>query len=212
LPLQLYEKQKILDACFDVFVRRGYAKTSTALLAEAAGISKALIFHHFKSKKKLYFSVLERCFEKMEPATINDFPSAYQDFFEAKEKIGMSKIDSLNKNPDVNKFLFEAFYATPDELKEDIFKFKAYIEEKYGSMNASKDKMMKQLFDKIPFRESVDPEDAYELINIVSEYFRMKLAAELTDENQLVDDTYWKDFFDKKNNFTNMIRYGIEQQ
>ena len=46
--------------------------------------------------------------------------------------------------------------------------------------------MMKQLFDKIPFRESVDPEDAYELINIVSEYFRMKLAAELTDENQLL--------------------------
>lgn len=65
MPLKLYEKQKILDACFLVFARQGYATTSTAMLAEAAGISKALIFHHFKSKKELYIRVLGRCFEEM---------------------------------------------------------------------------------------------------------------------------------------------------
>lgn len=51
MPLQLYEKEQILDACLEIFARHGYAKTSTGMLAEAAGISKALIFHHFKSKK-----------------------------------------------------------------------------------------------------------------------------------------------------------------
>jgi len=34
------------------------------MLAEAAGISKALIFHHFNSKKELYLNVLDRCFKK----------------------------------------------------------------------------------------------------------------------------------------------------
>ena len=212
LPLHLYEKQKILDACFAVFVRKGYTKTSTAMLAEAAGISKALIFHHFKSKKKLYISVLERCFEQMASEVTNDTPADYQDFYDAKEKSGMSKIDYMRKNPDISKLLFEAFYATPDELKADVYKFKAYIEEKYGDMNAVKDKKMKQLFDEISLREGIDSEEAYELINIVSEYFRMKLAAELTDEKKLSDDTYWKDFFDKKGKYINMIRYGIEQQ
>ena len=54
MPLKLYEKEEILDACFHVFAHYGYAKTSTAMLAEAAGISKALLLHHFKNKKKLF--------------------------------------------------------------------------------------------------------------------------------------------------------------
>lgn len=212
MPLQLYEKQKILDTCFAVFVLNGYTNTSTAMLAEAAGISKALIFHHFKSKKKLYISVLGRCFEKMAHEIIEESPSDYQDFFEAKDKSGMTRFDYMRKNPDVSKLMFEAFYATPDDIKVEIKKFKAYIKEKYGDMNASKDKKMKQLFNDIFLREGVDPEEAYELINIVSEYFRMKLAAELADEKKLSDDGYWKEFFDKKSKFINMIRYGIEQQ
>jgi AcrR family transcriptional regulator len=212
MPLQLYELQNILDACFTVFASQGYAKTTTAMLAEAAGISKALIFHHFKSKKKLYISVLQRCFEKMAPEMIKESPVGYHDFFEAKEKSGMSKIDYFRRNPDVSKFMFEAIYATPDELKEDIYKFKTHLEDKYGDMNAAGNQKMKQLFDEIPLREGVESEEAYELINIVSEYFRMKLAAELTDEKKLSDDAYWKNFFDKKSQYINMIRYGIEQQ
>ncbi len=211
MPLKLYEKQKILDACFAVFVQHGYTKTSTAMLAEAAGISKALIFHHFKSKNKLYISVLGQCFEKMSHEMIEESLFDFEHFFEAKEKIGMTKVDYMRKNPDLSKLMFEAFYATPDELKTDILKFRGYLEEKYGHINTAKDKKMKQLFEKIPLKSGVDSEDAYELINILSEHFRMKLAAELTDDKKLSDDTYWKNFFDKKNKYINMIRYGIEE-
>jgi len=212
MPLQLYESQNILDACFTVFARHGYAKTTTAMLAEAAGISKALIFHHFKSKKKLYISVLQRCFEKMAPEMNEETPSDYHDFFEAKEKSGMSKIDYFRQNPDAGKFMFEAMYSTPDELKENINKLKRHLEEKYADVNAAGEQKMKELFDDLPLRDGVDSNDAYELINIVSEHFRMKLAAELTDEGKLSDDAYWKSFFDKKRRYINMIRYGIEQQ
>lgn len=64
MPLQLYDKEKIIHACFNVFAQHGYANTSTTMLAEAAGISKALIFHHFKAKKDLYLNVLDRCIKK----------------------------------------------------------------------------------------------------------------------------------------------------
>ncbi|MCD4657727.1 MAG: TetR/AcrR family transcriptional regulator [Planctomycetes bacterium] len=211
MPLQLYERQKILDACFAVFVRQGYTKASTAMLAEAAGISKALIFHHFKSKKMLYISVLEQCFEKMALEIPNESPTEYSNFFEAKEKVGLTIIDYFRKNPDMNKFMFEANFSTPDDLKMEINKFKAYIKEKYGAMNATKDKQMKQLFNEIPLKDGVDSKEAYELIHIVSEYFRMKLAAELTEVKKLNDDVYWKDFVKKKNAFFDMVRYGIEK-
>ncbi|MBI9109341.1 MAG: TetR family transcriptional regulator [Spirochaetales bacterium] len=211
MPLKLYEKEKILDACFEVFVRNGYTSTSTAMLAEAAGISKALIFHHFDSKKKLYICVLERCFEKIALEIPTEPLTEYSSFFEAKEKSGLNRIDYLRKNPDVNKFMFEALYSTPDELKMEINEFKAYIEEKYKAVNAARDKQMKQLFNEIPLRSGVDSGEAYELIHIVSEHFRMKLAAELTEEKKLSDDVFWRDFFKKKNAFLDMVRHGIEK-
>ena len=212
MPLQLYEKEKILDSCFEVFVLHGYVKTSTVMLAEAAGISKALIFHHFGSKKKLYISILERCFDKMSPELNQEAPLVSDDFFEAKEENGLKSIEYMRKNPQVNKLLFEAFYSTPDEVKPEILKFKVYIEKKYGPLKAGRESQMMNLFKQIPFRDGVDPREAYELIQVVSEHFRMKLAAELTDTDKLYDDEYWKVFFKKKNSFLDMVRYGIEPQ
>ncbi len=85
MPLQLYEKEQILDACLEIFARHGYAKTSTGMLAEAAGISKALIFHHFKSKKILYLTVLDYCIEKVKSRLSLDDLSSYHDFLKRKK-------------------------------------------------------------------------------------------------------------------------------
>ncbi|MBI9098231.1 MAG: TetR/AcrR family transcriptional regulator [Spirochaetaceae bacterium] len=210
MPLKLYEKEKILDACFEVFVLHGYVKTSTAMLAEAAGISKALIFHHFESKKKLYISILERCFDQMSQELNQAPPVEYGDFFEAKEHNGRKTIDYMRKNPKLNRIFFEAFYSTPDELKQDILRFKAHMEEKYGAKNRERENRMMKLFNKISLRPGVDPKEAYELIQVVSEHFRMKLASELTDTSKMNDHGYWEDFFQKKNSFLLMVRYGIE--
>ena len=50
----------ILDAALEVFSRRGYNGASIDEIAQAAGISKALIYEHFPSKKHLHVSLLER--------------------------------------------------------------------------------------------------------------------------------------------------------
>jgi AcrR family transcriptional regulator len=53
-------RQAILDAALEVFSRRGYNGASIDDIATAAGISKALIYEHFPSKKDLHVSLLER--------------------------------------------------------------------------------------------------------------------------------------------------------
>lgn len=118
MPLQLYEKEQILDACLEVFARHGFAKTSTGMLAEAAGISKALIFHHFKSKKDLYLTVLDYCIEKVKSRLSLDDLASYDDFFEAKEKISMAKLEFFADYPNVYKLTKDAFYSPPSELKK----------------------------------------------------------------------------------------------
>ncbi len=203
MPLQLYDKEQILDACMAVFARHGYKNTSTVMLAEAAGISKALIFHHFKSKKELYLSVLERCIGKVRTELRVDALPEYRDFFEALDNFSLIKLSYFLKNPDVYKVFIEAFYATPDELK-------AVIEEKYNALIADKDKVLVRLFEKVPLKEGVNRGQAFELIMITLDHFEKKYLSEVTDL-YVLDETYFKNILSKINSFLNMIRYGIEQ-
>jgi len=48
----------IVAAAVPLFARKGFAGTTTKELAEAAGVSEALLFRHFPSKKHLYGEIL----------------------------------------------------------------------------------------------------------------------------------------------------------
>ncbi|QNO15410.1 TetR/AcrR family transcriptional regulator [Alkalicella caledoniensis] len=56
-------KDKILNAALKLFIREGFHGTSTAKIANEAGISNGTLFHHFKTKEdlinRLYISVKE---------------------------------------------------------------------------------------------------------------------------------------------------------
>ena len=203
MPLQFYDKEKILDACFDVFVRHGYANTSTTMLADAAGISKALIFHHFKSKKELYLSVLDRCIEKGRIEMGFDTLLENQDFFATKEKFSIIKFHYYKSNPGLMRIMREAFYATPDELKTEI-------QAKYGMLLANNEKEWKRLFAKVSLREGVDREQAFRLVMLTLDYFDNKYLLEIENSDDL-DETYLRDFLEERNSFLAMIRFGIEK-
>ena len=53
-------RQAIVDAAVPLFARKGFAGTTTRELAEAAGISEALLFRHFPSKQLLYREILQQ--------------------------------------------------------------------------------------------------------------------------------------------------------
>jgi AcrR family transcriptional regulator len=52
-------RKAIVAAAVPLFARKGFAGTTTKELAEAAGISEALLFRHFPSKKHLYGEILQ---------------------------------------------------------------------------------------------------------------------------------------------------------
>src|SRR5438045_1221934 len=53
-------RQRIVDAAIPLFARKGFGGTTTRELAEAAGISEALLFRHFPSKELLYREILQQ--------------------------------------------------------------------------------------------------------------------------------------------------------
>ncbi|PTM53333.1 TetR/AcrR family transcriptional regulator [Desmospora activa] len=203
MPLQRYEKEQILDACLAVFARYGYEKTSTAMLAEAAGISKALIFHHFGSKEALYFSILERCMEKVMKELRMDEPLEGEDFFTALERMSRVKLAYLKKNPNMYKLLTEAFYGTPDELKAEMV-------EKITFRIDRRDQVLERLFASVPLKEGVNRRKALELIQVVLKHVENKTLSAMTDQTEL-DEAFMEGIIDEMNDLLAMIRTGIER-
>lgn len=58
--LMTEKQEKILSSALRLFAERGYAATSTAKVAKAAGVSEGLIFRHFKNKEGLLAALLEQ--------------------------------------------------------------------------------------------------------------------------------------------------------
>ena len=51
----------IIDAALPLFARKGFTATTTKEIAQAAGVSEALIFKHFPSKAALYEAIFRSC-------------------------------------------------------------------------------------------------------------------------------------------------------
>ncbi len=58
-------RREILRVAEEIFARKGYIGTSTREIAEAAGVTKGLLFYHFQSKQRLYLTVIEHLMESL---------------------------------------------------------------------------------------------------------------------------------------------------
>ncbi len=61
-------RSAIVAAATHLFAQRGFAETSMRQIAEAAGVSKAAIYHHFRDKDRLYRSLLEEAIDSLTAA------------------------------------------------------------------------------------------------------------------------------------------------
>jgi AcrR family transcriptional regulator len=58
-------REQLLAAATQAFARAGFAATSLDDIAEAAGISRVLLYRHFESKTDLYRAVLDRAIGRL---------------------------------------------------------------------------------------------------------------------------------------------------
>jgi AcrR family transcriptional regulator len=52
-------RQQILQTAIDLFSKRGFRGTTTKEIANAAGVSEAMVFRHFANKEALYGAILD---------------------------------------------------------------------------------------------------------------------------------------------------------
>jgi len=80
-------RTRIIDAAMLVFRLHGFRRSSIEQAAEAAGLTRQALYHHFKSKEALFRAVIERLHEEALAAEI--------EAADAAEKAGGSLADIL---------------------------------------------------------------------------------------------------------------------
>ena len=77
------EKQTgIVDAALLCFATNGYKKASAKDIADAAGISKAMVFHYFGTKRALYFYLIDLCRDVLLESMKEKLDPKVTDFFD----------------------------------------------------------------------------------------------------------------------------------
>ncbi len=156
------KKRAILNAGFHVFSQNSYKKSPMREIAEAAGISKALLFHYFQNKKDLYLYLWNTCAD----ITIEEMQKSgcygQQDLFESMERGMQAKLRLMRMYPDLALFAVKAFYEEDPEVCGEIRRSMDF----YIQLNA-KGKL-----------ETLNPEDFIPGIDLKMMYRDMYLASE----------------------------------
>jgi AcrR family transcriptional regulator len=92
-------RQRLLDAAGTCFAETGFAKTTVEEVARTAGVSKGLVYHHFRSKDDVLRAVLDRALEQWEELTGSAVINGQPDFVPALRRMAHSTLRWARRNP-----------------------------------------------------------------------------------------------------------------
>jgi AcrR family transcriptional regulator len=110
-------REKILDVAESLFARRGYSGVGLQEVADAVGLGKSSLFHHFRSKAQLYCEVigrvLARIHERLDPVVrAEGAPEA------RLERWVEALVDALAEHPTTSRLLLRSLFED-DEIPPD---------------------------------------------------------------------------------------------
>ena len=156
------KQQAILNAGYRVFSGNAYKNSPMSEIAEAAGISKSLLFHYFRNKKELYLFLWNKCAEITIEYLTRYNAYGRSDLFESMELGMVAKLEIMRLYPDMSNFTVKAFYEKDPEVASDIQE--SY--RKYFNLKADKT------------RWNLDPDQFIPGLDIPMMYREMYWAAE----------------------------------
>lgn len=113
--------QKIINSALKQFSKYGYRKTSIDSIVEDAGVSKGLLFYHFKSKKELYIYLVKYVVKIYTETVTREFNRNTTDFIEMLRFSTKIKLALAVKHPYTIDFYIK---VTGDDVKfEEIEEF-----------------------------------------------------------------------------------------
>jgi AcrR family transcriptional regulator len=106
-------RDKILEVAEALFARRGFSGVGMREVAEAAGLGKSSLFHHFRSKSQLYFEVLDRVLQRIEERLAPAIASSGAPLEKLDRGVD-ALVDALAEHPATARLLLRSLFEDDD--------------------------------------------------------------------------------------------------
>ena len=129
-PLDSKTEEHILDAAYKVILRHGKAGTRMQEIADEAGVNKALLHYYFRTKDKIYTSVVRKVVRQFLGTLLRtiDFEAPVNELI---KKFIRGHIASIQKNQMLFQFFFSEIWLNREEV---VPVFKEIISDSRGSI------------------------------------------------------------------------------
>jgi TetR/AcrR family transcriptional regulator len=198
-------RDKILDVAESLFARRGFSGVGMREVAEAAGLAKSSLFHHFRSKTQLYFAVLDRVLlrieERLAPALGGDEPPL------ARMDRGVDAlVDALAEHPTTARLLLRSLFEDDDFPAEAQEPEQAVAEARLEGLLEAIRRLLRDGVERGAFRPVSVPHTMQTLIGATVYHFASgELGERLLGEPLLSADSVSR----RKEELRNLLHHGL---
>ena len=117
---------QILEAAENLFLKQGYAKTSTGQIAKLAGCNQALVHYYYRTKDNLF----EKVFEEKIGMIASNILSTGENISNIEERIAQLvsfHFNFLKQNPMLPQFVLNEISSNPDRLQSLVDRLKVHM-------------------------------------------------------------------------------------
>lgn len=160
LSLPQEKQNKIVTAAMKLFGEVGYKKAYISEIASAAGISKALIFHYFGSKKGLYSYLVYYTGKIMMTEAQQSRDTQNKDFFERAITTIRFRLAVKSRYPAMSVFVESVYNEDDPEVASDIERLLAIATDMHAKVTLTPE-------EEGIFISGVEPES---VVNLIEKY------------------------------------------
>lgn len=110
-------EELILEAAEKEFLQKGYAGARTVAIAEAAGVTHAMLHYYFRTKDKLFERILTRKVELLRDIMLRSVGNPGMPLFDKIKLAINNHLDFIAENPDLPRFLVGEVFGQPERMK-----------------------------------------------------------------------------------------------
>jgi AcrR family transcriptional regulator len=109
---------RIVQAARPLFMDHGYQAVSMQQIADATGIHKATLYHHYRDKDALFTAVVESVLLELHEEVVNEIA---RHATPAEQLAGMIAQSFARSHTDIGRFLSDAYEHLSPERRKEVF-------------------------------------------------------------------------------------------
>ena len=111
------KEQAILEAAEQEFLNKGFAGARTTSIAEAAGVTHAMLHYYFRTKEQLFERILDEKMRLMSRSVLTAFGQPDLPLPERIRDGVESHFDFIAANPDLPRFIVNEVFSRPERYE-----------------------------------------------------------------------------------------------